>query len=67
SKTISFNCGLELSNNDLKSGTIYVVLKKQGCFNCTKVDYGDPEIAYRQSLCNPKQILKVEDFDSDYV
>jgi len=67
SKTIPFNCGLELSNDKLKSGTIYIVLKKQGCFNRTKVDYGNPEIAYRQSLCNPKQILKVEDFDSNYV
>lgn len=67
SKTIPFNCGLELPNDDLKSGTIYVVLKKQGCFIRTKVDYGNPEIAYRPSLCNPKQILKVEDFDNDYV
>jgi len=67
SKTIPFNCGVELSNNELKAGTIYVVLKKQGCFNRTKVDYGNPEIAYRRSLCNPKQILKVEDFDNDYV
>ena len=67
SKTIPFNCGLELSNDKLKSGTIYIVLKKQGCFNRTKVDYGNPEIAYSQSLCNPKQNLKVEDFDSDYV
>ncbi|QXP78855.1 MULTISPECIES: hypothetical protein [Winogradskyella] len=67
SKTIPFNCGVELSNDDLKSGTIYVVLKKQGCFNRTKVDYGNPEIAYRESSCNPKRILKVEDFDNDYV
>ncbi|WP_299114333.1 hypothetical protein [uncultured Winogradskyella sp.] len=67
SKTIPFNCGLELSDDDLISGTIYVVLKKQGCFNRTKVNYGNPEIAYRQSLCNPKQILKVEDFESEYV
>lgn len=66
SKTIPFNCGLELSNDDLKTGTIYVVLKKQGCFNRTKVDYGNPEIAYRESSCNPKRILKVEDFDNDY-
>lgn len=67
SKTIPFNCGVELSNDDLKSGTIYVVLKKQGCFNRTKVDYGNPEIAYRESSCSPKRILKVEDFDNDYV
>ena len=67
SKTIPFNCGLELSNDDLKKGMTYVVLKKQGCFNRIKVDYGNPEIAYRQSLCNPKRILKVDDFDKDYV
>lgn len=67
SKTIPFNCGIELSNDKLKSGTTYVVLKKQGCFNRTKVDYGNPEIAYRESSCNPKQILNVEDFDNDYV
>lgn len=67
SKTIPFNCGVELSNDDLKSGTIYVVLKKQGCINRTKVDYGNPEIAYRESSCSPKRILKVEDFDNDYV
>lgn len=66
SKTIPFNCGVELSNDNLKSGTIYVVIKKQGCFNRTKVDYGNPEIAYRESSCNPKRILKVEDFDNDY-
>ncbi|PIB30218.1 hypothetical protein BFP78_14295 [Gaetbulibacter sp. 5U11] len=42
SKTIHFNCGLELSEADLKSGTIYVVLKKQGCFNRVKKDYGNP-------------------------
>ena len=62
SKTIPFNCGVELSNDDLVSGKIYVVLKKHGCFNRTKVDYGNPEIAYRESYCNPKGILKVEDF-----
>ena len=67
SKTIPFNCGIELSNDDLINGTIYVVLKKQDCFNRTKADYGNPEIAYRESACNPKRILKVEDFDDDYV
>ncbi|WP_272022153.1 hypothetical protein [Olleya namhaensis] len=67
SKTIPFNCGIELSNDDLINGTIYVVLKKQSCFNRTKVDYGNPEIAYQESSCSPKRILKVEDFDNDYV
>ena len=67
SRTIPFNCGIELSNDNLKTGTIFVVLKKQGCFNRIKVDYGNPEIAYRESSCNAKRILKVEDFDNDYI
>lgn len=66
SKTIPFNCGVELSNDDLKNGTIYVILKKQGCFNRSKANYGSPEISYTESLCNPKRILKVEDFENDY-
>lgn len=66
SKTIPFNCGVALSNDNLKSGTIYVVIKKQGCFSRTKTDYGNPEISYTESLCSPKRILKVEDFDNDY-
>ncbi|CAM1357627.1 hypothetical protein [Tenacibaculum halocynthiae] len=67
SKTVPFNCGLELSEDNLKNGTVYVVLKKQGCFNRVKNDYGNPEVAYKKSLCSPKHILKVEDFDTDYL
>ena len=67
SKTIPFNCGLELSEDNLKSGTIYVVLKKQGCFNRVKKDYGSPEIEYNEGSCGAKRILRVEDFDNDYV
>lgn len=67
SKTIPFNCGVELSNDDLKSGTIYIILKKQGCFNRTKTDYGNPEIAYRENSCHAKEVLRISDFDHDYV
>jgi len=67
SKTIPFNCGLELSEDVLKSGTVYIVLKKQGCFNRVKTDYGNPEITYREGSCSPKRTLTVEDFDNDYV
>ncbi len=67
SKTIRFSCGVELSNEDLKSGNIYIILKKQGCFNRTKNEYGNPEIAYRKGNCNPKVNLKVDDFDGDYI
>lgn len=67
SKTIPFNSGLELTEGDLKTGTIYIVLKKQGCFNRIKKDFGNPEIEYNEGNCAAKQNLKVEDFDMDYV
>ncbi|MCK7589197.1 hypothetical protein M0G43_01285 [Subsaxibacter sp. CAU 1640] len=67
SKTIPFNCGLELSEDDLKKGTVFIVLKKKGCFNRVKSDYGNPEISYVEALCDPKSILRIDDFDNDYV
>lgn len=67
SKTIPFNLGLELSNDDLKPNTIYVVLKKTNCFERVKKDYGNPEIKYVERMCGAKRILNVDDFDKDYV
>lgn len=67
SKTIPFNLGLELSEDQLKSNTIYIVMKNQGCFTREKKDYGSPEISYNKGYCSMKETLTVEDFDSDYV
>lgn len=67
SKTIPFNGGLELSEPELKNKNIYIVMKKFGCFNRVKKDYGRPEIEYVEGNCSTKEILKVEDFDNDYV
>ncbi|MCT4697544.1 hypothetical protein [Tenacibaculum haliotis] len=67
SKTIPFNLGLQLSNKKLVGKSIYIVMKKTGCFNRTKKNYGNPEIEYQKGSCNPKYTLKVEDFDSEYV
>jgi len=67
SKTIPFNCGLELSNEELKGKSIYVVLKKDGCFNRVENRFGQPVVEYSKGSCESKQTLKVEDFDSDYV
>ena len=67
SKTIPFNLGLELSEEQLKSNTIYVVMKNRGCFSRDKKDYGSPEVRYIKGLCGMKETLTVEDFDSEYV
>lgn len=67
SKTIPFNLGLELSNKYLVNSAIFIVLKKNGCFNRRTKEYGDPEIEYSQGNCNVKRTLKVEDFNNDYV
>jgi len=67
SKTIPFNLGLQLPNEKLDNKAIFVVLKKSGCFNRRKKDYGNPEIEYVEGNCNPKQTLNVNDFDNNYV
>lgn len=67
SQTIPFNLGLQLSNENLDSKPIFVVMKKSGCFIRQHEDYGNPEIKYSEGSCNPKRVLKVDDFDDDYV
>lgn len=67
SKTIPFNLGLEVSDDKFDGKTVYIVLKKTGCFERRKKNYGNPEIQYSEGLCKTKKILKVEDFDNDYV
>jgi hypothetical protein len=67
SKIIPFNLGLQLSNEELVGKSIYIVMKKIGCFNRAKKNYGNPEIEYQKGSCNGKYTLKVEDFDSEYV
>ncbi len=67
SKTIPFNLGLQVSNDELEGKSIYIVLKKRGCFYRQRKAIGNPEIEYRKLSCTPKQVLKIEDFDNDYV
>lgn len=67
SKTIPFNLGLELSEDLLKSNSIYMVMKNEGCFSREKKNYGNPEIGYSIGQCFMKETLTVEDFDEDYV
>ena len=68
SKTIPFNCGIELSEDNLKAKSIYLVLKKSSCFNRVKNKYGNPEIEYvKAGSCKAKSILTVDDFDDEYV
>lgn len=67
SKTIPFNLGLQVSDDKLIGKTVYIVIKKTGCFKREKKDYGNPEIQYSEGICSAKRTLKVEDFDNDYV
>src|SRR5690606_5418775 len=67
SKTIPFNLGYESSEDNLKSGKVYVVMRKVNCFTRKNKDYGRPEIQYQMGICAPKSTLEVSDFDNDYV
>lgn len=67
SSTIPFNCGVQLSNDELKGKSIFIVLKKSGCFDREEKKYGSPEVKYNKGLCGAKYLLKIEDFDNDYV
>ena len=64
---LALESGKEINNDYLNKGTVYIVLKKQGCFNRTNSDYGNPEIYYKQNECTPKSSLKINDFDTDYI
>ncbi|RXP46852.1 hypothetical protein EC396_13300 [Lutibacter sp. HS1-25] len=67
SKTIPFNLGLQVSDDIFVGKIVYIVMKKTGCFERRKKDYGNPEIQYSEGICSAKRTLKVEDFDNDYV
>lgn len=66
SKTIPFNLGVQESDTDLDK-EIYVVIQKKGCFSRRRKEIGNPEIEYIDSSCHPKQVLNIEDFDSEYM
>jgi hypothetical protein len=66
SKTIPFNLGLQVSEEELNSFPIFVVMQKDGCFNRQKNSYGNPEIAYEKSFCDYKESLSVDDFEENY-
>jgi len=66
SESIPFNCGIEIPNNQLENGDIYVVLKKQECFFRTTTSIGNPAIKYKEGSCSPKKVLTVEDFEKKY-
>ena len=66
SSTIRFNLGLQLSEEEIKNHSIYIVLKKEGCFVRSRNTYGNPEISYKGSSCQTKSILTLDDFDNEY-
>lgn len=66
SESIPFNCGIEIPNNQLENGDIYIVLKKQDCFYRTTTSIGNPAIKYQEGSCSPKKVLTVADFEKKY-
>lgn len=67
SKTIPFNLGIETNENKLKSGQVYIVMKKSNCFKRKHEDFGQPEISYNRMGCDVKRSLELSDFDNDYI
>jgi hypothetical protein len=65
-KTISFNCGLSVSQTIMDKDPVFVVVKKVNCFNRTNKTYGNPPVSYTEGSCNIKSTLTVDDFDNDY-
>ena len=66
-KTVPFNLGLQVSKDQLSGETVYIVLKKSGCFERKKKTSGNPAIYYSETICSVKEILSIEDFNKDYV
>lgn len=67
SSTIPFICGLQISDNDIEDEAVFVVVKKENCFDRTSTQIGNPPVKYVEGTCNMKQTLTVNDFDDDYV
>jgi len=67
SKTIPFNLGFETSEDNLKSGLVYVVMKKTNCFTRENKDFGRPVVQYKMRKCAAKSSLEVKDFEKDYI
>ena len=65
-KTISFNCGLSVSQSIMNKDPVFVVVKKANCFNRTNNTYRNPPVSYTAGTCNIKSTLTVDDFDNDY-
>lgn len=67
SSTIPFNLGLKVSEEIINDHEIYLVLKRKGCFIRSSDSYGRPKVQYKEIGCSVKDVLKVDDFDNDYV
>lgn len=65
SKSINFNLGCQVSNEDVSKG-VYVVLKKEECFR-RKTGGFRPSVEYVESYCEIKDKLSVNDFDKEYI
>jgi hypothetical protein len=65
--TISFSCGLQISDKDIDDEAVFVVVKKTNCFLRSSNRFGNPPVKYEERNCDVKQTLTVDDFDNDYI
>ena len=66
-QTISFTCGLSVSSEDMANVPIFVVVKRENCFNRYVDRFGRPSVSYRRRGCTVSSTLTVDDFDYYYV
>ncbi len=66
-KTIPFSCGLEITQNDLSTNAILIVVKNENCFSRITNRLSNPPVSYKESTCNVKNKLTIGDFDKEYI
>ncbi len=65
-KTITFNCGLEISNEDLNNSPIFIILRKDDCVFRSEDRFGNPPVSYKVEACKSQKILTPQNLEQDY-
>lgn len=65
-KTIRFELGAQLSEEELKNYPIFIVVGNESIFYRSYDRFSNPPVSYHKTTYDYKNILKVEDFKQDY-